>query len=62
VRAQATPSNRNDAKNEIYLTYDSSVSAPGAKAAPNHRTFYLEEEQEEDAVSASTACTFPDHE
>jgi hypothetical protein len=58
MRAQALPSTSHDAKNEFYLTYDSQTALLAGEAARTICIFYLEEEQEEDGISASIACTF----
>lgn len=62
MRAQAAPSNRNDGKNEFYLTYDSEKALLAGDAAQTRCIFYLEEEQEEDGASASIAWSFPNRE
>jgi hypothetical protein len=58
MRAQAVPSNPNDAKNDFYLTYDSQTAELAGEAAWTLWIFYLEEEQEEDRAIVSFACTF----
>ena len=62
MRAQAAPSNRNDEKNEFYLTYDSEKALLASVEARSRCIFYLEEEQEEDGASASIAWSFPNRE
>lgn len=58
MRAQAAPSDRNDAKNGFYLTYDSETALLAGQAEQTLCIFYLEEEQEEDAAGASITCTY----
>jgi hypothetical protein len=58
MRAQAVPSTSSDAKNEFYLTYDSQTAPLAGEAARTICVFYLEEEQEEDGISASRCMHF----
>jgi hypothetical protein len=62
MRGQAVPSTSNDAKNEFYLTYDSQTALLADEAARTLCIFYLEEEQEEDGISASICMHFQNRE